>query len=241
MSKSARVCAGHAWLTSPTSSSDIWVVLEIGNDFSLPVKASQSIVPDRRTSSYTFPSADLPGAAIKLVLSSQTSSLEAFEELLTDYCAFQSDAKGKGTLELMDEKGQMLGTIDGPWRLEEDAGMHKPGHEKDPVLVELPDENAKYQPDQAVTVTAAPRDGQGAIPASYQNDWLLRGASIVSKTLVDGEHEQFRGLCCILTCSISPQLTPLRINLGRKTDAHCRRLVRFQDNATHVQRGLHDG
>ena len=170
------------------SSTDIWVVLEIGSNFSLPVKASQSIVPHRDTSSYLFPSVDIQGAAIQLILpSNQRSSIVQFEELLADYCAFQSDSKGKGTIELMDEDGQMLGTIDGPWELQEDAGMHKLGYEKDPVLVELPDESDNYRPDQKITVTAAPRNEQDIIPASYQNDWLLKGASLVSKTLVGGE------------------------------------------------------
>jgi spartin len=168
---------------------DMWVVLEIGSNFSFPVRANQTIIPQRNTSSYTFPSSDIPGAAISLVLSTnrQSDSIEQFEELLTDYCAFQSDAKGKGTIELMDEKGQLLGTIDGPWQLEEDAGLHKPGFEKDPVLLELPpDEIGGSSKDQKITVSAAPRTQEGDIPAAYQNDWLFKGANFVSKSLITG-------------------------------------------------------
>lgn len=191
MSCPGAVSPGNPLITAAlTKRVDIWVVLEIGSNFSFPVRATQTIVPHRDTSSYTFPSADVPGAAVSLILSSgrRDSSIEQFEELLTDYCAFQSDSKGKGTIELMDEKGQLLGTIDGPWRLEEDAAMHKPGFEKDPVLVELPpnDASSSSDVDQKITVSTAPRTEDGAIPAAYQNDWLLKGATLFSKTLVGG-------------------------------------------------------
>jgi spartin len=134
----------------------------------------------------------VPGAAVSLILSAgqRDASVEQFEELLTDYCAFQSDSKGKGTIELMDEKGQLLGTIDGPWHLEEDAAMHKPGFEKDPVLVELPPDGVSSSSssgtDQKIMISAAPRTEDGVIPSAYHNDWLLKGATLLSKTLVGG-------------------------------------------------------
>lgn len=157
--------------------------MEIGNNFSLPVQATQTVLPQRSDNSYTFPSSEISGAGITLYLSSsQQSNIEQFEELLTDYCAFQTGSKGHGSIELMDEKGEIMGTIDGPWHLEEDAGMHKPGYEKDPVLVELPSEGTSIV-NQKITVSTAPRAEDGTISSAYQNDWLLRGASLVSKTL----------------------------------------------------------
>ncbi|UZJ56665.1 hypothetical protein CBS101457_005985 [Exobasidium rhododendri] len=199
---------------------DIWVVLEIGTGFSLPVKATQSVVPHRSTSSYDFPSADVSGASIKLTLSGQEKNLNAqFEELLADYCAFQGDEKGKGTFEIMDEKGELLGTIDGPWELQEDAGLHKPGYEKDPVLVELPDENTAYKADQKITISAAPRDDQNTVPATYQNDWLLKGANYVSKTLVGGSTWAGKKMINAADSYVSRSTPPLsRTNSGNGTE-----------------------
>lgn len=170
-----------------STSTDIWLALEVGPDFSLPVKASQSVIPERQSSAYLLPSSDIPGAAIRLSLDSgDKKALDNFEELLSDYCAFETDSKGEGTLELLDDRGQLLGTIGGAWQLKEDSGLHKPGHGKHPVLIELPEDGASPNASQQVRVSAAPRDERGQLPAAYQNDWLLRGAHLVSRSMEKG-------------------------------------------------------
>lgn len=169
-------------------STDIWVVLEIESGFSLPIKASQRVVPERSSSSYVLPSSDLPGASIRLqLLSKEKSDVEFFEEILSEYCAFHDDATGKGTIELLDDHGDLLGTIDGPWQLKEDPKMRVAGHEKDPVLLELPDEKTEYKADEAVTVTTVPRDESGQLSKQYKDDWLLKGADFISRTVVKGK------------------------------------------------------
>lgn len=155
----------------------------------MPIKASQRITPERSTSSYILPSADIPGASIRLqLLDSQGVDVHFLEEILSEYCAFQDDAPaGKGAIELLDDRGELLGTIDGPWQLKEDPKMQAAGHEKDPVLLELPDEKAEYKADEAITVTTVPRDESGNLSKQYEDDWLLKGADFISRTVVRGE------------------------------------------------------
>lgn len=175
------------------SSTDLWLALEIGTDFSMPIKSSQTVIPENgKTASYSFPSAEIPDAAIQLTFNTNDrQSLRDFEEILSDYCAFHAFSNTSGSannekakLELLDDEGKLLGTIDGPWQLQEDSTLHKPGHEKDPVILELPEEGSTSQ--QTVQVSAAPRDENGQLSPSYQNDWLLRGANLVSRSLEKG-------------------------------------------------------
>ncbi|MCO5565900.1 hypothetical protein L7F22_019575 [Adiantum nelumboides] len=176
------------------TSTDLWLALEIGSDFSMPIKSSQTVIPENgNIASYSFPSAEIPDAAIQLIFNTNDrKSLYDFEEILSDYCAFHafSNTKSganneKAKLELLDDEGKLLGTIDGPWQLQEDSTLHKPGHEKDPVILELPEEGSSSS-QQKVHVSAAPRDENGQLSAAYQNDWLLRGANYVSRSLEMG-------------------------------------------------------
>ena len=178
------------------TSTDLWLALEVGTEFSMPIKSSQTVIPENgKAASYTFPSAEIPDAAIQLSFNTNDrKSLLDFEEILSDYCAFHafssnandggSSNNEKAKLELLDDEGKLLGTIDGPWQLQEDSTLHKPGHEKDPVILELPEEGSSSQ--QMVQVSAAPRDENGQLSPAYQNDWLLRGANLVSRSLEKG-------------------------------------------------------
>lgn len=176
------------------TSTDLWLALEIGSDFSMPIKSSQTVIPESgKFATYSFPSSEIPDATIQLSFTTtDQQSIRDFEEILSDYCAFHAinNANGsskneKAGLELLDEEGKLLGTIDGPWQLQEDSTLYKPGHEKDPVILELPDE-ANTSQQQSVQVSAAPRDENGQLSPAYQNDWLLRGANYVSRSLEKG-------------------------------------------------------
>jgi spartin len=203
---------------------DLWLALEIGSDFSLPVKASQTVVPDRQANTYTIPSLDVPGAALVLkIKGGDRDAIRQFENLLTDYCAFPSENKGQGSLELLDDQGQLLGTIDGPWKLTEDPAIHNVGHEKDPVLFELPDQDnpSASGSNQQVLIHAAPRDENGQLPDTYQNDWLLRKAQFLSTSMQKGSawagSKMLKGADAYVARTTPPTSNRTSIDAGAKS------------------------
>jgi spartin len=160
------VDVSQAYGQAPTGETDIFLVLSIpSTDFTLPLLASQTVLPDRRSNAYVFESQDVPDASIVLYLySSNTSSNEksssasssrnvsAFEDILASYCAFQDDhsPEDRGKIELISaEDGSVLGTVEMPngMVLQEDpslGGWNRSGStssasglEKEPVLIDL--------------------------------------------------------------------------------------------------------
>ncbi len=76
-------------------STDLWLVLSIGDDFSLPVPATQQILPqgDTYKRSYTFPSVELEGASVKISLPATTNvnTITRFQQILAQYAAYHDD------------------------------------------------------------------------------------------------------------------------------------------------------
>ncbi|KAN0066164.1 hypothetical protein ACQY0O_000258 [Thecaphora frezii] len=166
---------------------DLWLVLAVGDNFSLPIPAFQSIKPIRNgdATSYVMASDDVEGASIRIALPPRTDKAESrrLEEILSQYAAYQDDdPTDKGAIELMDEQGHVLGVVQGQFELEEDGQLSESGHEKDPVLIDLaPEPKATKDIHQTMHVGVAPQ------PQVYEKgDWLLQGADFVSRNLIRG-------------------------------------------------------
>lgn len=147
--------------------------------------------PERATSSYLFPSSDVPGASIRLFVPAGEPSISAFEDTLAQYCAFQSDDRSDaGQIELVDEHGAVLGTLDGGYTFREDPTLRQRGHEKDPVLVDLeelePTGMEGISPAAEKEAKQAKEVGVRPLPGADSDDWLIKGASFISRGLIQG-------------------------------------------------------
>ncbi|EPQ32334.1 uncharacterized protein PFL1_00530 [Pseudozyma flocculosa PF-1] len=169
-------------------STDLWLVLAIGDSFSLPIPAFQSIRPERsgNTSSYVMPSHDVEGASIRFSLPAQATKQETkrLEEILAQYSAYQDDdATDSGTIELMDDQGHVLAVVKDQFQVEEDDALSESGREKDPVLIDLAPEPAAAAAastgKDTAHVSIAPQDRE-------KGDWLLKGADFISRNIVKG-------------------------------------------------------
>lgn len=164
----------------PDYSTDLWLVLSVG-DFSLPVAATQTIVPQRSQSqnSYLFPSLELEGASIKVMLpcTASKSEIARFEQILSQYAAYQDDDRtDAGKIELMDENGKVLGIVQGNFSVHEADSMSEPGNEKTPVLIEFPPEPSIETERQDLDVDV--------LSADEKRDWMIRGADMISHTII---------------------------------------------------------
>lgn len=161
-------------------STDLWLVLSIGDEFSLPVAATQTITPQRSgtQNSYLFPSLELEGASIKIALPATTSQsdVDRFQQILSQYAAYQDDDRSDaGAMELMDEDGKVIGVVQGFTVHEADA-MSDSGNEKAPVIIDLPPEPTSESEKQDLEVDV--------LSADEKRDWLIRGADMISRTIV---------------------------------------------------------
>ncbi|CCF51118.1 hypothetical protein NDA11_002113 [Ustilago hordei] len=164
----------------PDYSTDLWLVLSIG-DLSLPVAATQTIVPQRGQSqnSYIFPSLELEGASIKITLPASTSQTELarFEQILSQYAAYQDDDRvDAGSIELMDEDGKVLGVLQGNFAVHEADSMSDSGNEKAPVLIDLPPEPSMESERQDLQVDV--------LSADEMRDWMIKGADMISRSII---------------------------------------------------------
>ncbi|KAJ1030073.1 hypothetical protein NDA16_000986 [Ustilago loliicola] len=165
----------------PDYSTDLWLVLSIG-DFSLPIAATQTIIPQRGQSqtSYLFPSLELEGASIKITLPATTSQsdIARFEQILSQYAAYQDDDRSDaGKIELMDENGKVLGVVQGNFSVHEADSMSDSGNEKAPVLIDLPPEPSVETERQDLQVDV--------LSADEKRDWMIRGADMISRTIIE--------------------------------------------------------
>ena len=119
---------------------DVSLFLSSGADFEMPLPASTKIFP-QGTSAYLIPSQDIPNALIRLDLdSTPIDDLETFEVLLSQFTAYEerpNDRKRKD-LVLVDSEGRVVGSIPQTnLTVHEDPQLSTPGHEKDPVIVDI--------------------------------------------------------------------------------------------------------
>ncbi|CDU23273.1 uncharacterized protein SPSC_01902 [Sporisorium scitamineum] len=164
----------------PDCSTDLWLVLSIADDFSLPVAATQTIIPQGDTSkrAYVLPSLELEGASIKIALPATTSvnDVTRFHQILSQYAAYQDqDRSDAGTMELMDEDGKVLGVVQG-FTVHESDAMSDSGNEKAPVRIDLPPEPTSESEKQDLEVDV--------LSAEEKRDWMLRGADTISRTII---------------------------------------------------------
>lgn len=165
----------------PDYSTDLWLVLSIGDEFSLPIAATQTIVPQRTATqtAYELPSPELEGASIKIKLPSTTSSsdITRFQQILSQYAAYQDDDRSDaGMIELMDEDGKVLGVMQGNFTIHEADAMSDSGNEKAPVLIDLPPEPTSDSEKQNVDIDV--------LSADEKRDWMIRGADVISRTII---------------------------------------------------------
>jgi len=132
---------------------DIWLVLRIGG-LELAIPPVQPILHDRAHGVYTIPGQ--PNAVLRMPLASPNSSLkedlDTFEVLLAQYGVVHEQGGGppagfgekgnedfRGRLVLVDEAdGQIVGEVGEQYAVRADVAFNRPGHEKDPVIVDMP-------------------------------------------------------------------------------------------------------
>jgi spartin len=155
---------------------DVWLVIRL-NNFETIVSPIQTITHARNQHQFTIPAED--GGVVTLTVpapmtDSAVEDLESLEVLLSQYGVLQetgigaSPGKGgdtKGRLVLVDEdNGAMLGTLGEQFQIREDPGLVSKGHEKDPVVIDIPE-----QGEQVFVHNIAPDE----------QDWLLRSAGYI--------------------------------------------------------------
>ena len=131
---------------------DVWLVLR-HNNFELPLSAADTIYHSRINNTFTFKSPDGPVVAAlpPPMTSGAAEDIETFEVLLAQYGVLQQvdptapgdDGDLKGRLVLVDEDdGNIVGTLGEGINIREDPNVREPGREKEPIVVELPDEGS---------------------------------------------------------------------------------------------------
>ncbi|PVF92540.1 hypothetical protein CPB86DRAFT_791071 [Serendipita vermifera] len=179
--------------------------------FELPLPATQRILLSRSENRYTLPMSST-GSTGELVLTLQEpktagdkEDLETLEVILAQYAALQvqetpsnapssstgrqvnADPDGdlKGRLVLVDEgNGQVVGTLGDQFNVREDPRLRAEGNEKDPVIVEIPED------DQSApgTPSAGPKKVAREIfvhPINVDDsDWVSKTAGFLSRGVV---------------------------------------------------------
>jgi spartin len=161
---------------NPGNERDVWLVLRL-NDFETIISPIQAITHVRSHHQFTIPAED--GGLVTLTVPAPMTDaaredLESLEVLLSQYGVLQENGPDgstpvkddkKGRLVLVDEdNGAMLGTLGEQFQIHEDPGLVSTGHEKDPVVIEIPERG-----EQVFVHNIAPDE----------QDWLLRSAGYV--------------------------------------------------------------
>jgi len=156
---------------------DLFLYLSIGkNEFDLPLPANTTIIPQGK-SAYLIPSQDIPNALLRLDLGSSSSDdLETFEILLSQFTAYEerpNDVTRKDLVLVDAEDGHIVGSIpQSNLTVNEDPALSRPGHEKDPVLIDIVSDPTTHQ--NTLTVTPA-------ILGEYRaKSSLVRAADVLS-------------------------------------------------------------
>ncbi|CAE6454585.1 unnamed protein product [Rhizoctonia solani] len=165
---------------------DVWLVLRLGS-FETIISPIQTITHIRAQHQFTIPAED--GGSVTLTVpppltDAATEDLESFEVLLSQYGILRETGPGrsspgdkgsasgdnKGRLVLVDEdNGAMLGTLGEQFNIREDPSLVSKGHEKDPVVVEIPEHG-----EQVYVHNISPDE----------QDWLLRSAGYISRGIM---------------------------------------------------------
>ncbi|KAK0224994.1 hypothetical protein EDD85DRAFT_217063 [Armillaria nabsnona] len=195
---------GLECVTVSGSDRDVFLVLRL-NELEVPIDHSRNIALDTSipgTRTYTFhPTESDPTT---LVLTVQTSwqpsymdDLDTFEAVLSQYAEFShpsnvattpayvshiddhaskelSDYRGRFVL-VNEDSGEVVGEFDKKITVEEDPTIWERGHEKDPVVIEVP-EGQTVDDEHPLQLFAR------AVPPD-QRDWITKSAVIVSHVI----------------------------------------------------------
>jgi spartin len=168
---------------------DYYLYLSIGqNQFDLPLPANTKIIPQGKAA-YLIPSQDIPDAILRLDLtSSSVDELETFEILLSQFTAYEERVHdlARKDLVIVDSKdGHILGSVpQDNLVVNEDPALTRPGHEKDPVLIDISEDPKTHQ--NTITVTPAPDDYRTKSSIVRTADLISSGIMFSSNTISSG-------------------------------------------------------
>ncbi|CEL54491.1 hypothetical protein RSOLAG1IB_07094 [Rhizoctonia solani AG-1 IB] len=216
---------------------DVWLVLRLG-DFETIISPVQAITYARARHQFTIPAED--GGNVTLTVPSPmtdaaTEDLESLEVLLSQYGILQETGSGgstsgdkrptngdnKGRLVLVDEdNGAMLGTLGEQFNIREDPGLVSRGHEKDPVVIEIPERG-----EQVYVHNISPDE----------QDWLLRSAGYISRGIMYATDLASKGMAAAAqryVSNSSPTTQP--IVFSETTNGNMRRVHNVSGQAVQV-------
>ncbi|QRV86865.1 Senescence domain-containing protein [Ceratobasidium sp. AG-Ba] len=212
---------------------DVWLVLRL-NTFETIISPTQTIHYTRAQHQFAIPAED--GGVVTLTVpqpmtAAAVEDLESLEVLLSQYGIIQetgaSSAASKGTgdtkgrLVLVDEdNGAMLGTLGDQFQIREDPNLVSRGHEKDPVVIEIPERG-----EQVFVHNIAPDE----------QDWMLRSAGYISRGILYATDMATKGMQSAAqryVANNSPTTTP--IVFSETTNANMRRVHNLSGQAVKV-------
>ncbi|KDQ18620.1 hypothetical protein BOTBODRAFT_42255 [Botryobasidium botryosum FD-172 SS1] len=211
---------------------DVWLVLRLNTTFEMPIVPTQDILHSRSAGTYRFPR---PNGQVVLNLPkpqtpAEVEDQETLEVLLSQYAVLQemdsdkvdrdrgvgigagagvqSESDAKGRLVLVDEvDGSIVGTLEDQFHIQEDRSINEKGREKDPVIVEIPEDN-KHD----VHVRSVRPDEQ---------DFLIRSAGYLSHGIVYAAGALASGMNYAATQFVArsqPDPTPMVFSENTKTN-----------------------
>ncbi|KAF8602793.1 hypothetical protein BDV93DRAFT_474193 [Ceratobasidium sp. AG-I] len=216
----------------PNNERDVWLVLRLGS-FETIISPTQAITYSRSQHEFTIPAED--GGVVSLTVpapmtTAASEDLESLEVLLSQYGVLQETGPGaptqaggdkKGHLVLVDEdNGAMLGTLGEQFQIREAPGLVSKGHEKDPVVIEIPE-----QGDQVFVHNIAPDE----------QDWLLRSAGYISRGILYATDLAAKGMQAAAQRYVanSPATTQPMV-FSETTNANMRRVHQLSGQAVKV-------
>ncbi|KAG8737389.1 hypothetical protein FRC10_008267 [Ceratobasidium sp. 414] len=212
---------------------DVWLVLRL-NSFETIISPTQAINHIRAQHQFAIPAED--GGVVSLTVpepmtAAAVEDLESLEVLLSQYGVLRETGAGtaadkgtgdtKGRLVLVDEdNGAMLGTLGDQFEISEDPGLAAKGYEKDPVVVEIPE-----QGEQVYVHNIAPDE----------QDWILRSAGYISRGILYATDLATKGMQTAAqryVANNSPTTQP--IVFSETTNANMRRVHHLSGQAVKV-------
>ncbi|CUA71921.1 hypothetical protein RSOLAG22IIIB_09926 [Rhizoctonia solani] len=214
---------------------DVWLVLRLG-DFETIISPTQVVTYARAQHQFTIPAEDGGNVTVTVptpMTDAATEDLESLEVLLSQYGVLQETGPGastpgdkgpgdkKGRLMLVDEdNGAMLGTLGEQFHIREDPGLISKGHEKDPVVVEIPERG-----EQVYVHNISPDE----------QDWLLRSAGYISRGIMYATDLATKGMAAAAqryVSNSSPTTQP--IVFSETTNNNMRRVHNISGQAVKV-------
>jgi spartin len=168
---------------------DLFLFVSIGQDqFDLPLPANTKIIPQGK-SAYLIPSQDIPNALLRLDLgSSSLDDLETFEILLSQFTAYeerQQDLARKDLVLVDSEDGHVVGSVpQDNLVVYEDPTLSQPGHEKDPVMIDIAEDPSTHK--NMLRVSPAMVDYRAQSSLIRTADMISSGIVFSSNTISKG-------------------------------------------------------